>query len=87
MAVWILTRVAVLVACIAPLGIALWSANWSSVDSDDPPRPKDYVAWSDRVFLDKPIATGWLGARGIPYYEWARKHPEAAAKVQRPEVK
>jgi hypothetical protein len=87
MAVWILARVAVLVACIAPLGLALWTANWSSVDSDDPPRPKEYVAWSDRVFLDKPIATGWLGARGIEYREWARKHPEAAAKVQRSEIK
>ena len=80
---WLLARLAVVAVCIAPLGLVLWTANWSSVDSDDPPRPKPYVAWSDRIFLDRPIAKGWLGARGVQYRQWARLHPAAAAKIAR----
>ena len=79
----LLARLAVVAICIGPLGLVLWTANWSSVDSDDPPRPKDYVAWSDRIFLDRPIAKGWLGARGVKYRLWAKRHPIAAAKIAR----
>ena len=76
-------KLAVIAVCIAPLGLALWTADWSSVDSDDPPMTKTYVSWSDRVFLDKPIAKGWLGKRGVKYRSWAERHPVAAAKIAR----
>jgi hypothetical protein len=80
---FLLARLAVVAVCIAPLGLVLWTADWSSVDSDDPPRAKTYVPWSDRIFLDRPIATGWLGKRGVEYRAWARRHPTAAAKIAR----
>lgn len=74
-------KIVLLVAVFVPTAFALVRADGSAVESQYEPVERP-VAWSDRVFLDRPIAAGWLSARGAEYRRWAKRHPFAAYKIE-----
>jgi hypothetical protein len=78
----IAVSIALLLAVAAPVGVVLARADHSPVVSRyrTDARP---VSWSDRIFLNRPIASGWLSARGVRYVGWAARHPIAAKKIAR----
>jgi hypothetical protein len=40
------------------------------------------VTWGGRVLDSRQELSSWLAARGTTYEEWARKHPDAAARIE-----
>jgi hypothetical protein len=76
-------KLVALAALLAPVGVVLSTADHSPVKKSDPGLRAPPILWSDRIFLNRPIASGWLGARGIPYGSWADRHPLAARRLAR----
>jgi hypothetical protein len=76
-------KLATLLALMAPVGVALATADHTPVKKSDPGIRKPPILWSDRIFLDRPIASGWLEARGVPYEQWSARHPRAAKRLAR----
>jgi hypothetical protein len=76
-------KLAALAALLAPVGVVLSTADHSPVKKSDPGLRAPPILWSDRIFLNRPIASGWLGARGISYDRWADRHPRAARRLAR----
>jgi len=81
----------VLVAVVAAAGVAVavWLRVADTIRHPDPvsipPQPPvKALAWSDRVFVDVPTFRSWLAARGYPYADWARKHPQARTLLEAP---
>jgi hypothetical protein len=76
-------KLAALAALLAPVGVVMSTADHSPVKKSDPGLRAPPILWSDRIFLNRPIASGWLAARGIPYDQWAGRHPRAARRLDR----
>ena len=55
-------KLATLARLIAPVGVALATADHSPVKKSDPVIRKPPILWADRIFLDRPIASGWPSA-------------------------
>ena len=76
-------KLVTLAALLAPVGVAMATADHSPVKKSDPGLRAPPILWSDRIFLNRPIASGWLAARGIPYDQWSARHPRAARRLAR----
>jgi hypothetical protein len=46
--------------------------------------PPPALVWGGKGFSDKAEFKRWLESRGASYKAWARKHPAAAARLERP---
>jgi hypothetical protein len=80
---------AVFVGVVAAAGaaVAVWLRVADTIRHPDPVSipsrpPVKALAWSDRVFVDVRTFRSWLTARGYPYADWARKHPQAQALLE-----
>jgi len=78
----VILSIVLVAAVVAPVSVVLLRADDSPVTSLYRTDAKP-VSWSDRVFLNEPIASGWLSARGVRYPSWAQRHPVAARKISR----
>ena len=79
----VLTKLLLAVALLAPCGAALATANDSPVPVHAQSVRKPPILWADRVFINAPVAAGWLAARGADYETWAKRHPRAARELAR----
>ena len=79
----VFTKLFLAVALLAPCGAALATADDSPVPVHAQSVRKPPILWADRIFINEPIAAGWLAARGADYETWAKRHPRAARELRR----